>query len=241
MNPWLLRAQKIIFLFFASSFIFIFFYFSKIDSINLYLDFSADTVVYTKVEKKVKQYLSRYKGQKTWNLSLKKINQDLQKIYDSGYWHVRRQFPNRIIVILNQEDPIALFFKNKDEFYPVFLNGSIGPRLDFKKNLNFPIVRGVFFQKEIQLRKEITYLLVQLPKKGWMTLNNISEIKYQKKNESFLFFLVSHNFVIESNKAIDKIQIQKINFVLNYLIHQKLFNRHIDSRFEKKIIVNTMK
>lgn len=242
MNPWILRFQKIIFLFLIGGFAFVFFYFSKIDSVELKIDSSFNRIKNNqKIQKEIKQYLDSYKGQLTWKISLKQIDNDLRKFYSLGHWHIMRRFPNHMVITLSQEEPISLLFKNQDEFYPVFFNGNLGASLDFKQNLNFPILRGASFANDISLRKEITSLLVQLPKKGLLTSKNVSEVKYQKNNKSFLLFLVSHNFVIEVGKAIKENQVQKVNFVLNYLITQKTFGRLIDSRFEKKIIVNTIK
>lgn len=232
---------KTISIFLFVGFICSFFYFSRIDSFELKIDPSLYKISEsTRIKKKITDYLNSHKGEFTWLLDLKQVAKQLRKIYPAGDIQIVRKLPNKILVILEKEQAF-LIIKNKTQFYSVSFEGAIGAAIDQGQPMDFPILRGDKFWKNKNLRKRIIEILVKLPGQGEMSLKNISEIKYLSKNDSFLLFLVSHNFAVEIKSLIRLQQINNINFVLNYLIKKKMLAQHVDSRFDKKIIVNKLK
>ena len=189
----------------------------------------------------MESHLEKYKGKFTWTISLKQIAEELQKIYPSKQVQVVRKLPNQILIVIEKDKPIAILMKGEGRFYSLSKGGGIGGQISQGQSLNFPVLRGKDFWKHENLRKQVLTLLTGLPKEGLMNFKNISEVKYKPKTKSFLFVLVSHNFIVETKKELHLSQAKNINFTLDYLAEKQMLGRHIDSRFEKKIIVNTIK
>jgi len=218
-------------------------YFSKIDSIELKIDSSLTQVLKDqKLQQKIKAHLNIYKGIWIWKVNLKNITRELNKIYPVGNIYISRRLPNRMIVFLERADPIAIILKDNHTFFAVSYNGVIRHRLDYHQPLNWPILRGKLLWKNQELRIKIIDFLSFLPQKGLLTASNISEIKYNKKNDSFLLYLISKNFIVEWKGKLDAKKIKNINFVLNYMSPNEYPHKYrIDARFSKKIIVNKLK
>ena len=67
------------------------------------------------------------------------------------------------------------------------------------------------------LRKQAAEFALALPEKGLLRAENISEILYNKKNKSFVFFLIPGDVVLEAKAPATNQKIKNINFVLEYM------------------------
>ncbi len=229
-------------IFFVLIFYFGLFHFSQIDSIDLKIDPSLTEFFANKnFEKKIKNHLSTYKGKFIWKVNLKKMIEEIKKIYTVGNIYIVRRLPNRVIVFLEKDDPVAIILKNNKDFFSISYDGEIRYKLDYNQSLNFPILRGRNLWRNKKLRKQVMEFLSFLPREGFLTLESISEIRYNKKNDSFILYLIPENFTVEWKGSPSLKKIQNINFVLNYMGKEGYLNYYVDARFDKKIIVNKSK
>ena len=232
-------------LFFLSVFFlscFLVFSFSKVHHLELKIDPSIQKSISEKgIQKKIEKQIQNYKGIPIWKVDLKKIVSDIKKIYNVGNIYSVRRLPNKIIIFLEQDHPIALILKDEKDFFALSYEGDIRYKMNYKQSLDFPILRGKALWKSKNLRKKALEFLSFLPQKGEIIANNISEIKYNKKNNSFLLYLMPNDFIVEWQGDLNLKKVQNINFVLSYMSNENSYKYRLDARFDKKIIVNKIK
>ena len=188
-------------------------------------------------KKKLLSLVEKYKNRSVWSVSLKEIALEVQELYPSKKARVKRKLPDKIEVYLEESLPAFLILTEKGKFYPVSFEGVMGSPLSAHELLDLPIARGALFKKDKNLRLQTVRLLKTLPEQEIFSSENISEIMYRPKRESFILFLIPHYFVLEVKTPWSKRQIENINFVLNYLIQKEEKASHIDARFPEKIVV----
>ncbi|MCY4321873.1 MAG: FtsQ-type POTRA domain-containing protein [Bdellovibrionaceae bacterium] len=215
------------------------FSFSKIKTIELKPDLKTQNQIsYKKSYLKISTYLNNYKGKYLWDIHLKELAEKIKSIYLEAEVQVQRKFPNRLIVLFKEKVTFLLLLKQNNFFYSVSQEGHIGEKKGGKDSLNFPILIGKAFEKNLQLRQRAISILAKLNKEeGSFSVRNISEILYNKNNDSFLFYLVSDHFILELKTSPSLKKISNVDFVINYLRKQNRIKALIDARMEKKIIV----
>ena len=241
------KIKKLLFLLFSGVFVFLigmlFFFFSKIQFIELRADTKIQKqALYKSAEPKMTAYLNNYKGRYLWIINLKEIVEKIESIYFGGEVYIQRKFPNRLIVFVKEEPAFLLLLKQNQFFYSVSREGYIGAKKRGADSLNFPILRGIGFEKNLPLRQRVLKILLTAPKTGKLfSLENISEVLHNKDNDSLLFYLVSDYFIVELKEPPSVKKTNNINFVLNYLRGQRRAKALIDARSDKKIIVKKVK
>ena len=105
--------------------------------------------------------------------------------------------------------------------------------------MDLPVLRGEVFYKSRALRERAASLIRALPDKGLLVPRNISEIIYDGRKQTFTLFLIPGYTALKTKSPPSEKQILNINFVLEYLLKQKMTGRTVDARFEKKIIVSS--
>lgn len=218
------------------------FFFSKIQFIELKADLKIQNqAVYKSLESNIAAYLNNYKKKYLWSINLTETVKKIESIYSGGEVHVKRKFPNRLIVFIKEEPAFLLLLKQNQFFYSVSKEGYIGSQKRAVDSLNFPILRGKAFEEKLELRQRVLKILQTMPETGKLfSLENISEILYDKDNDSLLFYLVSDYFIVELKEALSLKTIKNINFVLNYLRMQGRTKAFVDARAGKKIIVKKL-
>lgn len=186
-----------------------------------------------KLRKKIQPYIGHW----MWNLSIHKLKTIIQSDPKAGQVHILRKWPARYEVYLLSEEPSLILIGDKG-FYPVSARGNLAAAISFDEIKDLPFLRGVFFIKDSKLRKKAVDLFLYLPKEGQFSQNNISEIKYSKKDQSFYFYLLEQGFPVRVRDSVSGFRPDRVNNVLKYLIHKKIKWRVIDARFAQKVIVN---
>ena len=250
LKKWLFPAIFIVFALlipFAGGF----FYFSKV----IFLELKAEPALqetdeYRQAQRKIKDYLKTYRGRAMGKLDLKSIAEGAARIYPAAEVYALRRFPNRLIVFLKQSAPSLLLLKGKGDFYSVFSDGSVRAQRSWNQSLDFPLLRGKSFWESEELRKQAADFMSSLPDSGWLRAENISEILYNKKNGSFVFFLMPKNFVLEAKSPVSAQKVKNINFVLEYLYQKERSQKdkkqkgnggyRVNAMLEKKIIVSSI-
>jgi len=161
-------------------------------------------------------------------------------LYTWAEVHVTRKLPNRLVVFLEKKDIALLLLKDEEFFYSVSYEGKIGVKRGLGESLDFPVLRGDIFWNDSFLRKRALSIFLSIPKNNrTFSTQNISEITYNKKNDSLFFYLIPGHFILELRKQLSPMQVQNIDFVLNYLNQRGKQEGIIDARLDKKIIVKS--
>lgn len=213
--------------------------FSKISSVELKTDQDLkNTSSYAKKEKQILSYLNSYKGQRIWTVDLKALVQKINDLYWGSEVYAFRKFPGQLVISLKKKSTALLLLKAGATFYSVSYEAEIGSLRNTGESFDFPILRGTHFWNSLSLRKKALFILSAIPKEGQVfSVQNVSEISYNKLNDSLYFYLISHPFILELKKRPNSEKIKNINFVLNYLNQQGAQGGLIDARLDKKIIV----
>ena len=189
-------------------------------------------------EKQILSHLKSYKGQSLWQVDLKELSDKLDAFYMGAEVYVFRKFPNRLVILLKKKKAALLLLKEPETFYLLFHGGEIGEK-NTEALPDLPILRGQLFWDQPPLRKRALDIVSSIPKNNnhLFSVQNISEILYNKTNDSFLFYTISGHFILELKKPVESKKTQNIDFVLNYLNQRGNKGARIDARFDKKIIV----
>ena len=234
-----------------------FFPLSKISQIEIRLEDSS-SAWFQKKQTKILPLAETYKHKYFWQISLKKLAQKLQKTDKELDIRLKRKYPGQLIVFVSKKKTALLLLDSQNHFYSISYEGHLGKKRKPTEALDFPLLRGQDFEKNLSLRQKLLSLLEILPlDKASFCWDNLSEISYNKENQSFLFYLNSPRFVLELKsdffildlkpdfeddiKEQNNKKIQNIEFVLNYLNEKNWTQAFIIAESDKKIIVKNKK
>lgn len=225
-------------------------YFSKASSVELKAGAAVQkTAGYHAARREIENYLSKYTGQAMGRIDLKKITEDVARIYPAAEVQAARRFPRRLTVFLSQSRPLFLMLKGAGDLLSVFPDGSVRAQRGWDQPLDFPLLRGKSFWESAGLRKQAADFVSALPKKGSLRADSISEILYNRKNKSFVFFLMPGDVVLEAKAPASAQKIKNINFVLEYMERKSADKARpraesggwrVNAVSEKKIIVSAI-
>ena len=235
-----IRIIFLIFVFLLSFTLYIFLGpFFKISEVELNIDKELKiSKSYKLKEENILSYLKSYKGQFLWRVDLKNLVEKVNTFYLGSEVYAVRKLPNRLLVFLKKKNTALLLLKEGEFFYSLSYEGEIGDQRNPEESFDFPILRGKLFWEKLQLRKRALSILSSIPQQGrFFSVQNISEISYNKANDSLLFYLIRSHFILELKEQASPKKIQNIDFVLNYLNQRGDKGGRIDARLDKKIIV----
>ena len=215
--------------------------FAKIKFVELRVDpLLKDTARWTpEQERKFLLYADGLKDQRIWAVNLNKAVRDLHEISPAVRPRIYRKLPHRLIVVLQKSAPLLLLLRSGGDIHPVSFQGDLHPPLPSDQFMDLPVLRGEAFYKSRELRERALSLIRSFPDKGFLVPWNVSEITYDGQKQIFTLFLIPGHTALKIKTRPSKKQILNINFVLEYLLKQKMTGRTVDARFEKKIIVSS--
>lgn len=213
--------------------------FSKISLIDFKAGYRLkNTQSYIKREKEILSYLNSQKGRLLWSLDLKGTAHKINSIYSGAEVYIRRRFPGRLIVSLRKKDTALLLLRDGESLYSVSYEGEIGLKRGMGESFDFPILRGPLFWSERRLREKALAILSVIPKEGAaFSVQNVSEISYNRANDSLLLYLIPDSLVLELTDPPEPEKIKNIDFVIRYLSQKGIQRSRVDARLSKKIIV----
>ena len=193
---------------------------------------------FSKKETQILSYLNKYKSQSLWQINLKQVAQNIEDMSLGMEVYVHRKYPSQLIIWLYEKKTILLFLKGNTHFYSISSDGSLDTQKSAQNIPDVPILRGASFESDQTLRLQVLKLLEAIPKqKQVFSVENISEILYDSKQDSFLIYLSTRPLAIKLNHPPLSQKIKNIEFVLEYLKKEGREQAVIDARFDKKIIV----
>ncbi len=209
--------------------------------VNLQIDnYNSSAILFDKYPD-LHEKLTLLKGKKIWDVSLKNVRDNLNQLTWIKKILISKRWPDTINIIVHPQDIKALILDKSGTLHPVVESGHL---LDPLKNNQFPnkiILSGSNFYSEHPLRLRAIALINSLPKTGPLQESSLSEITYTSK-QGFDFILTYSNLTIQiGHNPIDRLKIEQLTQVLNYLQQNKINSRVIDARFSKKILVRLHK
>ncbi len=193
-----------------------------------------------KLINELKEQTRPFLGAWFWHLSIQKLHQMVQNHPQVEEVKVRRAWPNRFFVLLLSSEPLLLLMGHK-VFYPVTNEGKLLSPLVSSNLPDLPLLRGDAFRTNAILRKKAVQLFQYLPKEGFFSQRNISEIKYSTKDSNFYLYLVYPGSMVRVGESLSEFRPDRVEKVLSYLEQKKINWRVIDARYSQKVVVSLVK
>lgn len=225
---------------FASLFAYCIFQWMRVDRIEIEIEksFAWDQSV-KEIHSRVQKKLQPFIGKRVKDISLEELVRIVQSESRIGSVGIMRLLPHHLLVKIQIRKPLLVLLDAKGYMHPLSIDGALLPPLDPNQAPDLPIVRGSAFFKQIRLRKLAIAFIQRLPKEGELSLKSISEVHYSPQEDS-LYFILDHNGKrIMMGKDPQRIKVDRIESVLQYLRQQRIKWRVIDVRFSQKIVVST--
>lgn len=184
----------------------------------------------------LKKQLMKFSQQTIFEISLDEIMKLIESDKRVEKASVRRQFPNHVYVEIIPRQPLLLLLGLSGQLYPVATDASLLPPLPVATSPDLPILRGLDFFDDENLRKKIVGYMEIIPRSGLFSHSSISEVKLDREKD-LVFFLSESGMEVLVGSELDQSQIRRIEQVLKYLTNHKIKGRVIDARFSKKVVV----
>jgi len=176
-------------------------------------------------------------GRFIWDIDLESLVESLEKDRRLKDLKVVRRWPNEIKVELRPQTAVANIMSDRsDLIYPLASDGTVFPAMALDEVTDAPILRGTIFLKNKDVRDQALQILALLPQEGPFATTTISEVDFDKAKGFVLVVGPDGSQVILGHEDFAK-RIGYVSRVLRYLRTEKLENRTIDSRFQKKVVV----
>jgi hypothetical protein len=209
-------------------------------SITVDVDAGADADLEKYFEERLFSFSSRLEGTPIWKVSIGKLSQEILNMDWVSEVIVKRKWPNRIEVHAKAEKIVLILMNNSGELFAVTNKGSIVPDIPSKMLPLVPLSRDHLLETDLDLRLEVVQGLMQVPRDGAFSFNNISDVHYfPTTGFEFVLRNSGQKILIGTNQILERSQ--RVSKVLNYLNNQGLRGRVIDARFSKKVLVRLRK
>lgn len=184
--------------------------------------------------------LSQYRGQSLWDLKLREFSKRIQQESWIESFHITRQWPSGIQVLVAASPVYFVFLNQRGEFFPVMANGEMLGAVSAGESPDVPLVQDAEFQKSRELRLKLIRMLKDIPLRGSFSRGQISEVQYDLKS-GFSFTLVREGLVVKIGEDQVRKKSLRVSEVLDYLEAKKFQARVIDANLSQKVLVRLRK
>lgn len=197
---------------------------------------STEEVLFQRIEGAVSNQLQSWQGVWLWKANLEEIHASVVQDPRVQAVSVSRVFPNRIRVTVQPHKPVFGLLDTKGRFHPVAADGSLLPALAATEVPDFPLLRGLQFFDDENLRRDAVRLFKELPDEGAFSKLNLSELRHSKR-EGFRMFLMEPSVQVLVGEGDIGLKASRIEQVLHYLESRHIKGRVIDARLSQKVVV----
>lgn len=197
---------------------------------------SKDEYLFLKIKAAIGDRLDQWQGKWLWEADLEKIHTDILSDTRVKAARVSRMFPNKIQIRVLPHKPVFGLLDTKGNFHPVSADGSLLPALSSTDLNSSPILRGLQFFDDVDLRKQAVNLFQSLPEEGDFSQRNISELRHSP-SEGFKLFLVDPNVQVLVGEGELGPKAGRVEQVIHYLKSRHIQGRIVDARMSKKVVV----
>ena len=186
------------------------------------------------IKKHIFSQIEPFRGQSIWTVNLNDVVKQVQSDRRIREVRVQRRLPSRMELKVELHQPLALLMGFKGELLSVSRDASVLPPMG--ETMDLPILRGVNFHKEKELRVQALEMLEEISAVGLASHQSISEIRFDKKF-GYVLYLLPHGVRVRLGKRRFAEKMSRVERVINYLENQDVEYRVIDARFLKKVVV----
>lgn len=196
----------------------------------------SDRIAWKSEIAKVEASLKVFTGNPLWKVSLVDVQRALETIPFLEKVQVQKSWPQKLEVKYSLPALKAIYPVGDNKFQILTERGKwLGP-VSWSRLPSLPWVRGNWVDRKSNLQTKIIDLLNQLPSKGLLTPEQISEIQFSEV-DGFLITLIKTGQQIRFGTDSFEIKSLRANQVLDYLQSKGLESRVIDLNFSKKVLV----
>lgn len=192
------------------------------------------------LQKELTQDLKTFRGHSLWAISIKNLSQVLESKEWIKSYHVRRQWPQTLVVQVEPYEVELLLMGAKGELLPVIEQGKVLKPVLAKNSPDVVLAPSEEFKKNPELRKKAIEVLRELPTAGAFTRQDVSEITIQPK-EGFWMTLAKSGAVVKMGDEQIALRAARVAKVVEYLETKQFDARVIDANLSKKVLVRLRK
>lgn len=198
---------------------------------SAYLDF---------VKPQIENKISKQIGKSLWELDIFEIEKDLENLSWVQNIVITRQFPDELHVEIEPKKIVANIMKSPSKVQPIAYDSSLLSEVEITKAPLVPILSSNAFSKSDDLRKKALDLLMELPREGAFSYDQISEVypfRGDRKNDEFQILMKNTKALVLINTDNVPLKAARISRVIEYMDPAEMKGRVIDSNFSKKVLV----
>lgn len=195
-----------------------------------------DHLVWRQLTDQIDSTLNKSRGTPIWKISLLDIKEKMAEFPQVRNLQVQKLWPDGLEV--NYSLPrLKVIYQTNDNQYKLLADDGnwFGP-VKWSRLPGLPWVRGEWIIKFPDLKENLLSLLQQLPQKGTLALDQISDIQFNQLDGFLVTMLKSGQQVRFGTDNFD-IKSLRVAQVLEYLQNRSLESRVIDANFSKKVLV----
>ena len=186
--------------------------------------------------------LQKFIGKKILQVSFDELIQAVRSEPRVGPVKILRILPNRFFIQIQSRKPLLILLNpSNGRVHPLSMDGQVLPPVPANQIPDLPVLRGIIFFQQKDLRKQVIRFLNLMPEKGEFSRKEISEIKYSAQEKSITFILSKNGKPVKVGYDPMQMKTKRIESVLRYLEQKNIKWRVIDARFSQKIVVSTSK
>ena len=180
--------------------------------------------------------LQKFENQKIWNISLPAIEAIVRQEARVKDARVMRILPREIQIKIWPHEPVMVVLDDKGMVHPVTKDARLLNPLPLREARSMPIVRGVQFLAQKELRQTAVNLVDKFEKEENLRDQEISEITFTQK-EGFRLYLTKSASEVRLGDSDFDLKLKRVGKVISYLDGQQIKGRVIDARYSKKVLV----
>lgn len=197
---------------------------------------SHNEYLFAKIKDSVNTRLKKWQGKWLWEADLREIHTEVLADTRVMTASVSRVFPNKIRIRVEPHEPVFGLLDTRGKFHPVSGDGSLLPAIAPTELSSIPLLRGLQFFDNEDLRRQAVNLFKSLPEEGMFSQKNVSELKHSPR-EGFKLFLVEPAVQVLVGDGPLGPKSERVEQVIHYLNSRHIEGRIIDARMSKKVVV----
>lgn len=189
---------------------------------------------------KIEDQLHQFRGTSMLKMDLQKIYQNLFALNWIQHVQLVREWPSTLRIEITPQNIKFLYMNKKGLLIPVMADGRLLEPINPATAPDVALLNGEVFFENPQLRLKVIEMLDEIPEKGPLSPENISEIKYEAK-DGFWISLVKSGIQVKMGDDQFIVKGARVNQVLEYLESNEFKARVIDATLSQKVLVRLRK
>ncbi len=153
---------------------------------------------------------------------------------------LRRQLPKTLTISVVERRPVAVLGNGLGQFKYVDEYSFIIDKANSQEIGEYPVLMGKEFFDKKDLRAKALELIADLPQEGLVSKADLGDLRYSSEH-GFQMTLSKTGILIDLGKENIPLHIDRVRRVVQYLDQHQVNAMHIDSDYQKKVLVKVRK